>query len=165
VRGESLVIRAMAQSDANAVAAWHYSGIYSFYDWERDAEDLAELLNPEEWGQRYFAVDQEGELVGFFVFKVLDRIADVGLGLRPDLTGRGLGDAFLTAGLRFATEVLGASSYTLAVATFNCRATTVYDRAGFAETERYQHRTNGGVHEFVRMTRVSPVPPLTPSSP
>ena len=44
MRGQSFVIRAMTQSDANAVAAWHYSGSYSFYDWEQDAEDLAELL-------------------------------------------------------------------------------------------------------------------------
>ena len=159
VPGEPFVIRDMTRSDATAVAAWHYSGIYSFYDWEQDAEDLAELLNPDEWGRRYFAVDQAGELVGFFVFKMLDRIADVGLGLRPDLTGRRLGGAFLDRGLRFAAEVLGAESYTLAVAAFNRRATTVYERAGFAETERYQHRTNGRVHEFVRMTRVSTIPP------
>ena len=153
VRDAPFAIRAMTASDANAVAAWHYPGVYSFYDWEQDAEDLAELLDPEEWGRRYFAVDRDGDLVGFFVFKLADGLAEVGLGLRPDLTGLGLGDAFLDAGLRFAADELSAEGYTLAVAAFNRRAITVYERAGFAETERYEHHTNGCAHAFVRMTR------------
>lgn len=87
------------------------------------------------------------------MFKLADGRAEVGLGLRPDLTGLGLGDAFLDAGLRFAADELGAEGYTLAVAAFNRRAIAVYERAGFVETERYAHHTNGGVHAFVRMTR------------
>ena len=41
----------MTAADARAVAAWKYPGDYSFYD--ADADDLAELLNPAEWGHRY----------------------------------------------------------------------------------------------------------------
>ena len=144
----------MTETDARAVAAWHYPGVYSFYDWDQDADDLAELLDPAEWGRRYFAVDDGRELAGFVVFKLLDRVAEVGLGLRPDMTGRGLGDEFVGAALRFAADTLGAESYVLAVATFNRRAIAVYERAGFRQAgQHYQHRTNGGVHEFVRMTR------------
>lgn len=54
----------MTASDANAVAAWLYPGIYSFYDWEQDAGDLAELLDPEEWGRQYFAADREATWSG-----------------------------------------------------------------------------------------------------
>jgi ribosomal-protein-alanine N-acetyltransferase len=43
----------MAAADARAVAAWKYPGDYSFYDADADADDLAELLNPAEWGHRY----------------------------------------------------------------------------------------------------------------
>ena len=143
----------MTETDARAVAAWHYPGVFSFYDWDQDPDDLAELLDPAEWGRRYFVVDDERELVGFFVFKLLDGVAELGLGLRPDLTGRGLGDAFVGVGLRFAAEALGAERYTLTVAAFNRRAITVYERAGYLADEHYEHRTNGGVHEFVRMTR------------
>ena len=127
---------------------------YSFYDAAQDQEDLAELLDPGQWGRRYFAADdREHELGGFFAFRLSGRVADVGLGLRPDLTGRGLGGSFLRCGLGFAAQRLGAEGYTLAFAAFNRRAITVYERAGFRELERYEHRTNGGVHPFVRMTR------------
>jgi ribosomal-protein-alanine N-acetyltransferase len=142
-------IRAMTAEDAEAIAAWHYPGPYAFYDWEQDPGDLAELLDPGEWGRRYFAADAEGELAGFFVLKPHGDSTEIGLGLRPDLTGQGLGARFLEAGLRFG----GAERYTLAVAAFNQRAITVYERAGFAVIARYVHRTNGADHAFLRMER------------
>jgi ribosomal-protein-alanine N-acetyltransferase len=142
-------IRAMTADDAEAIAAWHYPGPYAFYDSDQDPADLAELLDPGEWGRRYFAADAEGELAGFFVFKPHGDGTEIGLGLRPDLTGQGLGARFLEAGLRFA----GAERYTLAVAAFNRRAIKVYERAGFAVTRRYVHRTNGADHDFLQMER------------
>jgi ribosomal-protein-alanine N-acetyltransferase len=142
-------IRAMTAEDADAIAAWHYPGPYAFYDWAQDPGDLAELLDPAEWGRRYFAADAGGELAGFFVFKPHDDATEIGLGLRPDLTGRRLGGRFLEAGLRFG----GAERYTLAVAAFNRRAIIVYERAGFVVTDRYTHHTNGADHAFLRMER------------
>ena len=142
-------IRPMTEADARAIAAWHYPEPYDFYDWSQDAGDLAELLDPAEWGERYFAADADGVLAGFFVVKRGAEATEIGLGLRPDLTGRGLGAAFLEAGLRFA----GAGRFTLSVAAFNQRAITVYERAGFVETERFMHHTNGADHLFVRMVR------------
>jgi ribosomal-protein-alanine N-acetyltransferase len=148
------VIRPMTADDAQAIAAWRYDEPYSFYDWDRDPDDLAELLDPAQWGRRYFSVDgADGRLAGFLVIKPADGVAEIGLGLRPALTGRGLGAAFLDAGLRFAVERCGPCSFALAVAAFNRRAITVYERAGFREVRRYEHATNGGVHEFVWMTR------------
>ncbi len=150
-------IRPMTQSDAQTVAAWRYPAEYAFYDADADPQDLAELLDPTEWGRRYFVADSdEAELVGFFVFKMSDDVAEIGLGLRPDLTGAGLGGEFLDAGLTYAAERFGAKRHTLAVAEFNHRAITVYQRAGFKVTDRYDHSTNGGVHAFVRMIRESP---------
>jgi ribosomal-protein-alanine N-acetyltransferase len=146
-------IRAMTEADANAVAGWRYPGEYAFYDWTQDPGDLAELLDPSEWGRRYFAVDADGRLAGFVVFQLQGEVADIGLGLRPDLTGEGHGAAFVEAGLRFAVARFGARRFTLAVAAFNRRAITVYERAGFVETERYRHHTNGADHDFVAMER------------
>ena len=143
----------MTGADAAAIAAWHYPGAYAFYDAAQDPADLAELLDPTGWGRRYFAADAEGVLAGFFVFKVDGATTEIGLGLRPDLTGRGLGAAFLRAGLEFAAERFGAERYTLSVAAFNRRAIAVYERGGFVATDRFQHHANGGLHLFIRMVR------------
>jgi ribosomal-protein-alanine N-acetyltransferase len=148
------VIRAMTADDARAVAAWRYPEPYAFYNSDADAGDLAELLDPSGWGRRYFAADDTaGELVGHFMFKPADGAVEIGLGLRPDLTGRGLGRGFVEAGVGYAASVLGATECALAVAAFNRRAITVYERAGFREVRRYPHETAGAVHEFVWMTR------------
>jgi [ribosomal protein S18]-alanine N-acetyltransferase len=153
-------VRSMTAVDAHAVAAWRYPGEYSFYDADADPGDLAELLDPAEWGHRYFAVDELGQhtLAGFVTVKLTGWVAEIGLGLRPDLTGRGLGESFVRACLRFASAARGAQSYTLSVAAFNRRAITVYERAGFQQVERFEHVTNGGLHAFIRMARSTAEP-------
>jgi [ribosomal protein S18]-alanine N-acetyltransferase len=144
----------MAQEDAEAVAGWRYPEPFSFYDWTADEDDLAELLDADLRGEAYFAVeDDEGQLVGYFSFKPEGRTLVVGLGLRPDLTGRGLGGGFFAAGLDYGRERFAPERFSLAVATFNERAIRVYERAGFERARVYMHETNGGEWEFVEMRR------------
>ena len=147
-------IEPMSQLQARTVAAWRYTPPYDFYDWVADPDDLAELLDPVQRQGRYFAVlSDPGGLVGFFMFKHEGDTIEVGLGLRPDLTGRGLGLFFVLAGLEFARERYEPARFRLAVAAFNQRAIRVYERAGFRQGESYMHRTNGDDHAFLRMER------------
>ena len=150
--------RTMTQADAEEIALWHYPEPFSFYDASADVNDLAELLDPALRGDGYVSVEDEtGELAGFFQFKEQRREAvEIGLGLRPDRTGRGLGAGFLEAGLRYARSRFGSARFVLAVATFNQRAITVYERAGFSAVRTYMHATNGGEWEFVEMELVKP---------
>jgi [ribosomal protein S18]-alanine N-acetyltransferase len=144
----------MAQADAEAVARWHYPEPFSFYDWAADEGDLAELLDADLRGEAYFAAEDEaGALVGFFSFRQEERTLVVGLGLRPDLTGQGLGGSFLSAGLDYGRERFAPDQFSLAVATFNERAIKVYERAGFTRVRVYMHETNGGEWEFLEMRR------------
>jgi ribosomal-protein-alanine N-acetyltransferase len=147
-------ITRMTQDEAEAIARWRYEPPYDFYDWTADEDDLAELLDRERRADRYFAAhDGAGELIGFFGLGCVDDVVDVGVGLRPDLTGRGLGLAFLEQGLSFANERFQPGRFRLAVAEFNARAITVYERAGFVRTRSFEHETNGGVFPFVQLER------------
>jgi hypothetical protein len=81
----------MTATDAHAVAAWRYPGEYSFYDADADPDDLAELLDPAEWGQQYFAADETAhhELAGFLAVKLTGPEAEI---VSPaTLNGRGWG--------------------------------------------------------------------------
>jgi [ribosomal protein S18]-alanine N-acetyltransferase len=140
--------------EAREISRWHYQPPYDFYDWTNDPDDLEELLDPARREGSYFsASDAEGNLVGFFQFETAGQTVDVGLGLRPDLTGRGLGPEYLLAGLEFARERFSPERFTLSVATFNERAIAVYERCGFRRGAVYMHHTNGADHPFLAMAR------------
>ena len=150
------IFRPMTEPDARAIAAWHYAAPYSFYDFASDPDDLAELLDPTGWGKTYFATtDEFGDLIGFWQVQTQGETAEIGLGLRPDLTGRGLGLSFVQAGLAFTSARWPAEQFSLAIAAFNQRAIRVYERAGFQPTSSFWQATNGGQHEFVRMIRAA----------
>lgn len=147
--------RAMNQQDTNAIAAWHYQPPYDFYDFAQDPEDLAELLDMANWGTttRCAVLDEQNVLAGFFSFTPQEDALEIGLGLRPDLTGQGLGTEFLEAGLAYAREHLQAAAFSLSVATFNQRAIKIYERAGFVARETYMQKTNGSEFAFLRMLK------------
>lgn len=143
----------LTQEQAEDIAFnWHYDGEYSFYDIEADKEDLDEFLNPEERGNSTYAVTEENELVAFFsISRVADGTFDIGLGMRPDLTGKGNGLEFLRAGINFIQTEYKPEKITLSVATFNQRAIKLYRKVGFKDVETFLQDTNGSTFEFLKM--------------
>src|SRR5215211_7564371 len=137
--------RRMSDEEATQISGWHYEPPYDFYDATSDADDLQELLNPKRRKDTYFSVfDEDGSLVGFFQYERKNKTVEVGLGMRPDLTGQGLGLEYLLAGLKFAGERFSPDRFKLSVATFNERAIVVYERAGFRRGNEYMHSTTAG---------------------
>jgi ribosomal-protein-alanine N-acetyltransferase len=157
------VFEPMNDEQARAVAAWRYEAPYDFYDMANDPEGLEELLGPPERREGYYAVLSDGELVGFFCYGPGGQLptfdypddgsVDVGLGLKPDLTGKGLGLEFVRAGLRFGRHRFSPAGFRLSVATFNERAILIYERAGFRRVEVFMHHENGADYPFLLMTR------------
>ena len=143
----------MTEAEAEEVISWRYPGEYAFYDMERDVEDMAELRAPHVREAKYFSVLQDSELIGFFEFEVEGEVVEFGLGLRPELTGQGLGGSFLDAGMAFAWERLRPQRFRLRVAEFNKRAIAVYERAGFVIDRRYVHDFYGTPYDFLEMSR------------
>lgn len=143
----------MTQKHAEDIAFnWHYNGEFSFYDMESDKEDLIEFLDPDKRGNSHFVVMNDTEVIGFFSFnKVTQSTIDLGLGMRPDLTGNGHGLRFLIAGIDFAKAKYNPKKITLSVATFNQRAIKVYRKLGFEEVETFMQDTNGSRYEFLKM--------------
>jgi len=146
--------RPMGAHGARAIARWRYEDVYSFYNAENDPDDLAELLDPQRWPDHYYeAVDAQDDLIGFIYLLRDGPVVEIGLGLRPDLTGRGLGLPFLVDALGFAVQRDAPALFRLFVATFNERAIRVYLKVGFQPDGVVMQRTNGGEYEFLRMVR------------
>ena len=137
-------IEPMRDEDFDELNTWRYEPPYDFYNADEEGR-----LNPE----RYFAVrDEDGELIGFYYYEQKPDALEYGLGLRPDLTGRGFGLGFFRAGLAFGRERYRPPFVRLFVAAFNERAIKVYERAGFRETGRHMRSFERfGEVEFVNM--------------
>ena len=115
-----MTIEKMRQSAALEIAGhWKYDGEYAFYDMTADPEDYEELVNPEKRGDRYFSVFEGDGLMGFFCVEQKGADIEIGLGLRPDLTGRGKGGAFLAEILSFVRENYSFEKIRVDVASFN----------------------------------------------
>jgi len=148
----SFWFRELTRDDAVAIASWRYEEPYSLYE----ARDAKRFLKYE-----YFAaLSEDGELVGFCCFGEDARVAgleeepgvlDVGVGLRPDLTGIGLGGPFLREACRFGGDLHRPLRFRVTVAAFNRRAQMVASALGF-EREGMQETDE---REFVVMGRVA----------
>ena len=137
-------IAPMTPEDFAELATWRYEPPYDFYD-----GDPEPVLNPERF---FIARDDDDGLVGFYYFEPKGDVLEYGLGLRPDLAGKGFGLEFFRTGLEFGRERHGPALVRLYVAAFNERAIKVYERAGFRETGRHTRTfARWGDVEFVNM--------------
>ena len=142
---------------ASEVATWHYEPPYDFYDLASDPHDAAEMRDPA-LAAHYRAVLADGDdlLDAFWYFDWHGDVVDVGIGLRPELTGRGLGESFLRAQLDYATSHWAPATFRLFVAAWNERAIRLYERLGFSEVGREtRHFELVGKHEFIQMERTA----------
>lgn len=141
--------------DARVMASWRYEGEYAFYN-----TGIFPLLFvvPLRWmlarmGVEVYAVrDDDSDVIGTFSYMRQGDSVEIGLAMRPDLTGRGLGLEFVRAGMDFAMRRFAPRVFTLDVATFNLRAITVYQRAGFTPVDTFKRTMRQGPVEFLAMT-------------
>jgi RimJ/RimL family protein N-acetyltransferase len=143
------------EDHASAVAAWRYEPPYDFYDLASDPADEAAMRDPTR-AENFRAVLANGgdRLDAFWYFDWHGEVVEVGIGLRPDLTGHGHGGSFLSAQLTYSVENWHPASFRLFVAAWNERAIRLYRRFGFRETGRETRRFElVGEHEFLQMER------------
>jgi [ribosomal protein S18]-alanine N-acetyltransferase len=155
-RSVEVSIRPLTTDDVRAMQTWRYPPPYDRYNLAADPGDVDIMLTAADAGEGWFAADdaETGELVGFFEFAPLGDEVEIGLGLRPDQTGRRLGPAYIESGLAFARDRWAPTRFALDVYPWNERAIRAYEHVGFVRGERYVRRFDDGAErEFLRMTR------------
>lgn len=152
----SFTFRPMRLRDALEASRWRYPDEYAIYDL-----DLAELLFYALFRAPLRALGVYPLAVGLpgdpfiSVFSLIQRGGDVelGVGMRPDLMGHGLGLELMRQGMDYARKRLHPATFSLEVAMFNQRAIAVYERAGFQPGSRHPGAAQGQRFERMRMTR------------
>ncbi|MGZ3663325.1 MAG: GNAT family N-acetyltransferase [Ktedonobacterales bacterium] len=152
--------RPLQWRNALTISRWHYVEPYSFYDMS-----LLVLLGvvAVQWVLRsirqlefYGVYAERGgreQLIGVFSYLRHGNTIEIGLGLRPDLTGQGIGLSFVLAGLEYARTHLAPKRFQLIVAAFNTRAIRVYERAGFTPVRTFTDYHRGRPYAAILMER------------
>jgi RimJ/RimL family protein N-acetyltransferase len=141
---------------ADRVETWSYEPPYDFYDLASDPADAATMRDPARVERLRAVLGENGLLDAFWYFDRHGDVVEVGIGLRPDLTGRGLGESFLRAQLDYAAGRWKPTTFRLFVAAWNERAIRLYERLGFREVAREtRHFELVGDHEFIQMERTA----------
>jgi RimJ/RimL family protein N-acetyltransferase len=138
-------ITPLIPENALEIITWCYDPPYDLYD--LTPEDLTGLLLPV---NRYHAVlNENSDLIGYCCYGLDAQvpggdysqgepvILDIGVGLHPDFTGRGLGKDFVSAILAYAAKLYAPKIYRVTVAAFNQRSLRVFRSLGFRVTHSF----------------------------
>jgi GNAT superfamily N-acetyltransferase len=144
----------MDEGSARVVLSWRYDAPYDVYNCDPETVEEAALFLADPANDYYTMSDEDGQLVGFCVFgldaqvpggECGDSALDIGLGIRPDLTGRGQGSRYVTSVLDFARSLCAPQTYRVTVAEFNKRALRVWQKAGFRPIQTFAAQGSGRV--------------------
>lgn len=142
IQPDAIHIAPLTREHAEDISTWRYVAPYEVYDMVGANPD--ELLDP---GIGYHAVMAGDRLIGFRSFGrdgqvpgwgYDDSALDTGGGLRPELIGKGLGRAVISAGLAFGRVRFSPVAFRVTVASFNSRALHVVESLGFEQVGSFR---------------------------
>lgn len=145
--------------EAKLIVDWRYPPPYDFYNMSSDSTES--FFNPE--SPHFSVTDDRGELIGFLSIGVESQVpggdysqpaVDIGIGLRPDQTGRGLGRIVIQ---QFIDEIITPGDYPpllrATIAAFNQRSLKTFRSLGFRVASTFMTRVGDRDVEWVIVTR------------
>ena len=135
-------IKALTEEQIRTFITWDYAGPYAMYNLSgENRESHVHFFSDPENG--YFSItDEEDTLLGFCNFGADAQVPggdyaleaiDIGMGMRPDLTGQGNGALYATAVFDFATIYYPDLPQRVTIAQFNERAQQLCRGFGFVQ--------------------------------
>ena len=143
----SYIFNKMDEINARAILDWRYDPPYDIYNLPSDEVEsvVQHMMDPQ---NAYSSItDEQGELVAYCCFGREGQVPggdyssdalDIGMGVHPELTGRGFGHEFVDSVLDFAGTTFAPCAYRVTVAEFNKRAIRVWEKAEFQLVDRFQ---------------------------
>lgn len=154
IRPEELAISPLTETDARNICRWHYPppyNVYDYPDWELMCQKGFDLTDAQKRDEEYIAFRYMNGLVAFGRIFSTERYVLLGIGLRPDFCGKGLGKAVMLHLIALAAQRFPHLIPALEVRTFNQRAIRCYEACGFKRIKRYYRNTLYGEDQFYFM--------------
>lgn len=145
--------RKPVESDALDIATWEYDGEYSFYNNNKTEAKKQWASNIHNEENTFVLYNERNELIGNCSFDYDDGQIMLGVQMRPNLTGKGMGTETVKSILDFGREKYKFDNIELLVAKFNKRAIKVYEKLGFKNIDEFIWNVNGEEKEFIAMRK------------
>lgn len=146
-------IHALNSEDATEMLGWRYADDYAMYNILISADELsteiASVLDP---ANHFYGIYHDETFIGHCVFYAeaqvmggdyTEEAIDIGVGMRPDWTGKGKGTRIIQAVLDFAQKNYPSETYRATIAAWNIRAQKATQRAGFQKVAKFTHPKTG----------------------
>jgi RimJ/RimL family protein N-acetyltransferase len=141
-----IILSPINENQIRQYVSWQYDPPYDIYSENPANADaiVAYYLDPQY--QAHALTDKDGRLIGICSFGLDGRVPggrylhdalDIGLAIRPDLTGQGNGHTYIQAIIDFAWQQYHPPALRVTIAEFNRRAQRVWQKAGFVQVERF----------------------------
>lgn len=140
------IFQPLRKQQALIILDWQYPAPYDCYNFNANSvrEDLCYLLDKR---NAFFAIlNQREKLEGYCSFGSDGRVPggnydiealDIGMGIKPDLVGRGRGKQYAQAVAMYGSKRYAAQHLRVTIKDFNKRAQKVWQYLGFEQVEEF----------------------------
>lgn len=150
-----LKLSGFTEKHTKEICNWKYEGEYSIYNYPNYSRAINEkwaITIKQKREKEFFSIVNEcNELYGYVRFQTKEKEILVGIGLKPTLCGKGLGNVAMKLIIKECAYLYPFKDIILEVRKFNKRAINCYKKAGFIEVSRYNKETSIGPGEFIKM--------------
>ena len=139
------------ESSAREFLAWKYEAPYEIYNYapKHFERDLAYHLDPK---NNLHSMYRDDELIGYCSFgrdaqvpggDYSEDALDIGLMIKPELTGQGHGTSFVANIIQHAKEQYAPKTLRVTILESNLRAMRVWEKNGFQKTQSFKAAKDG----------------------
>ena len=148
--------RKPVESDAADIATWRYEGEDAFYNNDKTEAKSEWARNIHKEENTFVIYDERNELIGNCCFDYDDDedVFLLGVQMRPELTGKGMGTEIVKSILVFGRSKYKFDKIAMLVAKFNKRAIRLYEKLGFEKIDEFTWNVNKWEKEFIAMRKV-----------
>jgi [ribosomal protein S18]-alanine N-acetyltransferase len=153
------------EESAHEFLQWQYQPPYDIYNCPPVDLEKAIQYNIDPKNNVYAMFAHAGGLIGYCSYgkdaqvpggDYSEEALDIGLMIKPELTGQGLGASFAREVIKNGNDRYRPKKLRVTIAAFNKRAIRVWEKNGFQQTQRFKRSGDG--MEFIVMIKIASSP-------
>lgn len=150
------------EKSAREFVQWKYESPYDVYNCPPEDVEKAIQYNIDPVNNLYSMFNQNEELIGYCSYgrdaqvpggDYSEEALDIGMMIKPELTGQGMGAAYAEEVIRNGVNKYEPKKLRVTIAAFNKRAMRTWEKNGFQQAQSFKRNNSEDGMEFVIMTK------------